>query len=208
MSYLFFLSVLIVACAIWIAVNRIYRTVIRSKNAQIEALQREISGYKEKLAGASPDQAAAKISELERQVGNRRANEEGNPQGLSALTGSQISEWSAKLSTYRVTALYIRSLEHSSDEFRENLYELFHKAGWPSTTVENVGPTTRTTISSRGAQGAALALVEMFRSVGAMVDHQEFPQLFPEHRAIWITVGCKSRKQSAPMAGMVGTIAA
>lgn len=201
MSYLLLMTALIGAGVIWIAVNRTYGAVIRNKNAQIELLQREINGYKEKLAGASPDQAAAKMAEFERRIGIPGATER-LQHGLPTLTDAQIADWSTKLSTYKLTALYLRASEHTSGEFRESLCKLLRKAGWPDTTVGNVAPASLTTISSRGARGAALALVEMFRSVGVSVEHQEFSQLFPEHSAIWITVGCRSSRQSPLTAAM------
>ena len=188
------LAALIASGAMWVAVNRAYQAALGSKNAQIELLEQQVNNYKVQLGGASPEQAAAKISELEREIGALREKENGPiQQGLPALTSSQISEWSSKLSKHRVKALYLRSLEHSSDEFRESLCELFRKAGWPpNTATGNVDPTDRTTISSRGANGASHVVMELFKSMGTPVDHQEFPQIFPEHSALWITVGSKN----------------
>jgi hypothetical protein len=187
------LGVLIVVGVIWITVKWKDRAALHNKNTQIELLARQVNDYKEKLSGASPDQAATKISELEKEIAAFREHDDKRfRQIVPALTPSQIYEWSAKLSKFKVGALYIRSLEHSSEDVRESLYELFRKAGWPNTTIRNVDPTTVTTISSRGAQGAALVLVELFKSVGATVDHQEFSPIFPEHSAIWITVASES----------------
>ena len=188
------LAALIAAAAMWVAVNRAYRAALGSKNAQIALLEQQVNSYKERLGGASPEQAAAKISELEREIGAlHEKKDEPTQQGLPALTSSQISEWSNKLSKHRVKALYLRSLEHSSDEFRESLCELFRKAGWPpNAATGNVDPTDRTTISSRGANGASHVVMELFKSMGSPVDHQEFPQIFPEHSALWITVGSKN----------------
>jgi hypothetical protein len=191
------LAVLIAAGAMWVAVNRAHRAALGSTKAQIELLEQQVGSYKEKLGGASPEQAAAKISELEKELGALREKKEKEDkpiqQGLPALTSSQISEWSSKLSKHRVKVLYLRSLEHSSDAFRESLCEVFRKAGWPpNTATGNVDPTARTTISSRGANGASDVVMELFKSMGTPVDHQEFPQIFPEHSALWITVGSKS----------------
>jgi hypothetical protein len=187
------LAALIAAGAMWVVISRVYRAALGGKSAQIELLEREVNNYKEKLGGAPPEQVAAKISELEGEIGALREKaDKPIQQGLPALTSSQISEWSSKLSKHRVKALYLRSLEHSSDEFRESLCELFRKAGWPpNTATGNVDPTDRTTISSRGANGASHIVMELFNSMGTPVDHQEFPQIFPEHSALWITVGSK-----------------
>ncbi len=191
-SLQFFLAVLMVAGAIWVALSRTYRTVLGSKNAEIARLQHQLEAYRQRLDDASSAQAAPEVAKPEEQVGApAEASEKPAPQGLPALTPAQISEWSSKLSGHGVRALYLRSLEHSSDEVQSSLYELFRKAGWANTIVGNVDPTPLTTISSRGANGAALLLVDLFRSLGAPVDHREFPPILPGHSAIWITVGSK-----------------
>ncbi len=192
-SLQFFLAVLIVTGAIWVAVNRAYRAVLGSKNALIARLERELDECRQKLAAAPPTQAEVEISGPEEPVSASPPEASHNPvpQGLPALTPAQISEWSSKLSEHGVRTLYLRSLEHSSDEVQKSLYELFRKAGWANTIVGNVDPASHTTISSRGANGAALLLVDLFRSLGAPVDHREFPPILPGHSAIWITVGSK-----------------
>jgi hypothetical protein len=145
------LGVLIVAGAIWITVKWQYSAALHNKNTQIELLALQVHDYKDKLSGASPDQVAAKISGLEKEIAALREHDDKRfQQNVPALTPSQIYEWSAKLAKFKVGALYIRSLEHSSEDVRESLYELFRKAGWPNTTIRNVDPTTVTTISSRG----------------------------------------------------------
>jgi hypothetical protein len=192
----FLLAVLIVAGSTWVVVNRVYSTVLGSNDAHIARLEHELDDYRQKLGDASLAQVAVEVSNSVSKSEDRIAappDEEDKPvrQGLPALTASQISEWSNRLSQHGVRALYLRSLEHCSDEVQKSLAELFHKAGWSNTVVGNVSPSPLTTISSRGANGAALVLVDLFKSLGAPVDHREFPQILPGHTAIWITVGSK-----------------
>jgi hypothetical protein len=64
----FVLAVAIVGGAIWVAVNWSYGTILASKNAELELADRQLADYKTKLSGATPDEAARRIAELERKV--------------------------------------------------------------------------------------------------------------------------------------------
>jgi hypothetical protein len=68
--YPFVLAVAIVGVGVWSIVNWGYSTVISSKNSQLEFADRQIADYKEKLGGASPDQAKARMEALEKEVGS------------------------------------------------------------------------------------------------------------------------------------------
>ena len=57
-------AVIVVIVAVWSIVNWSYSTLLSSKNAQIELLQGRIADYRDKLKGASPDQAANELSRL------------------------------------------------------------------------------------------------------------------------------------------------
>jgi hypothetical protein len=65
--------------AIWIVVNWSYSGVLASKNGQIELQDRQLSDYREKLKGASPEQAKAKIDNLEEQARDVRATNRPEP---------------------------------------------------------------------------------------------------------------------------------
>src|SRR5581483_9735094 len=66
--YPFILAVAIVAGMIWFVVNWAYSAVLASKNAQIELADRQIADNKQKVGGATPEEAAKRIAELERRV--------------------------------------------------------------------------------------------------------------------------------------------
>jgi hypothetical protein len=120
--YPFALAVLIVAGAIWFVVNYAYSAVLSSKNAQLELADRKISDYKEKLNGATPDQAAAAIAGLEKQVASlQKKEDERIKRSLPPLTPAQIVEWSGKLKKFKPQVLQIQSVEQNSPEFRESL---------------------------------------------------------------------------------------
>jgi hypothetical protein len=69
--------------ALWATFNWAYGSVIASKNSQIELQDRQLADYKQKLAGATPDQAKAKIEDLEDRVRN---NVSGTGQVLITVT--------------------------------------------------------------------------------------------------------------------------
>lgn len=62
--YPFALAVLVAAGAIWLAVNWAYAAILASKTAQLELADRQLAEYKQKLSGASPDEAKTKIETL------------------------------------------------------------------------------------------------------------------------------------------------
>jgi|SRR5271166_716537 len=68
--YPFIMAVAIATAAVWVIVNYVYRTTILSKDAQLELANRQIADYKQKLDGASPDGAKARIDALEKEVAN------------------------------------------------------------------------------------------------------------------------------------------
>lgn len=64
-----FTVVISAACLIvWLAIKWSYQSVLDGKNAEIALLRRQKDDYKDKLSGASPDEAKAKIDDLERRL--------------------------------------------------------------------------------------------------------------------------------------------
>jgi len=64
----FILAIGISASAIWWLVNFVYSGVVSAKNAQLELADRQLKDYQQKLSGATPDEAAKKIADLEKRV--------------------------------------------------------------------------------------------------------------------------------------------
>src|SRR4051812_36245276 len=99
----FFMSLLVIGFAIWFAVNWSYSSVLASKNAQLELVDRQLGDYKQKLSGDSPEQAAKKISELEKQVLSLQQKEDSRAQrSWAPLTPAQIVAWSSKLAKFKI----------------------------------------------------------------------------------------------------------
>jgi hypothetical protein len=70
----FFVIVALIGGALWVLFNWAYGSVIARKNSQIELQDRQLADYRQKLDGATPDQAKAKIEALENQVGDTVAD--------------------------------------------------------------------------------------------------------------------------------------
>ena len=61
----FFVILVLMVGAAWIVVNWSYSALLSSKNGQIELQDRQLADYREKLKGATPEEAKAKIDALE-----------------------------------------------------------------------------------------------------------------------------------------------
>jgi hypothetical protein len=66
----FFVILVLILGAVWVAVNWSYSSILAGKNTQLETQDRQIADYKEKLGGATPDQAKAQIDALEARLTN------------------------------------------------------------------------------------------------------------------------------------------
>jgi hypothetical protein len=64
----FILTIALVIGAVWWVVDYTYGTRLSSKNAQLELSDRQIADYKQKLSGASPDEAKARVADLEKKI--------------------------------------------------------------------------------------------------------------------------------------------
>jgi hypothetical protein len=55
----FFIALVIAAALIWIAIGWSHSGVLSAKNVQIELQDRQLSDYRDKLKGATPEEAKA-----------------------------------------------------------------------------------------------------------------------------------------------------
>jgi hypothetical protein len=82
----FLASLISVSLATWFAIRWFYSRVLESKNAQIELQDRQLDDYREKLKGATPEEAKAKIESLQERVHNTVAGGHGaSPPSPDAL---------------------------------------------------------------------------------------------------------------------------
>jgi|SRR5450759_5266886 hypothetical protein len=125
----FLVILVLMAGIIWVALNWSYGGVLASKNGQIELQDRQLADYKQKLHGATPEQAKAKIEALEHTirvtVGSRWA----------PLSKSEISTLAAKLKDItksRASIMYENAL---CKEMAQSIFDAFKEAGWDQATL-------------------------------------------------------------------------
>ncbi|SCB37649.1 hypothetical protein GA0061098_1007157 [Bradyrhizobium shewense] len=171
----FILILIAVVSALWIIFSWSYGSVLESKKSQIELLERQISDYKEKLHGASPDQAKAKIDALEQTL-KVTVGAKWDP-----LSGSQISFLTSRLKDIqksRVSVMYENAL---GKELAQNIFEAFKQAGWEEAQLGpggGLGDGIVVGWSSRAvAVKAALESTAKFPRVWAKDTEKEIPDL-------------------------------
>ncbi len=125
----FALGVLAAGILIWVVIDARYATIISSKTAQLELADRKLADYKEKLAGASPDEAKAKMAELLAEIGALRTQIQGRR--LTSEQRSKLSE-AVRLPTGSKLELSIVRDMGASDggSFANDFTTAFAAAGW------------------------------------------------------------------------------
>ncbi len=120
----FAVLVIVVAGLIWAATNWSYSSVLASKNAQIELQDRQLADYKQKLGGATPEEAKAKIDALEKTIhltiGSRW-------QPLTQTESDRLTAAVAPLPKRRIQVMYANQL---GKDLAQSIADAFTKAGW------------------------------------------------------------------------------
>ena len=101
-------------------------------------------------ASRSPETISQNINEQNRTIGDLTAKiarlqlEQSKylAQQWPTLTDTQIAEWSQTLSKYRITLLLVYYVDQHSEAFRDSLYEVFKRAGWPNPGALQAGITS------------------------------------------------------------------
>lgn len=121
--FTFAIAVVIAGFLVWRFVKHEFNTRLSNKESSIELLERQLADYKDKLSGASPDAAKAKIDALEAR--------------LDALEPRTLSEAAQAgmvpiLDAFRGQHIHITSDASSADASRlaRQLQIPFNSAGW------------------------------------------------------------------------------
>lgn len=125
----FFVILVVLIGAIWVVMNWSYGAVIASKNGQIELQDRQLSDYKQKLDGATPDQAKAKIEALEHTI-RITVGAKWIP-----LNKGEISTLAAKLKDIRKSRATIMYENALCKDMAQSIFEAFKVAGWEEVTL-------------------------------------------------------------------------
>jgi hypothetical protein len=146
-------------------------SVISTKDATISQQSSFLEEYRNKLKGASPGEVVKKITELEAEVRNLESfkNSKIEREWLPLKEG-EISRWAVKLSRYPQDFLAVFFEDESSAMFRESLYSVFEKAGWPNPTVLNGGRGIGIMFKANADEPAGSILLELFKSVTPRVE--------------------------------------
>jgi hypothetical protein len=120
----FFVILALIIGVVWVVVNWSYSGVLASKNGQIELQDRQLADYRDKLKGATPEEAKAKIDMLEKTV--RLAI----GQAWIPLTQQQIANLASRLKQIpkgRAQIMYENAL---GKELATSIFEAFKQAEW------------------------------------------------------------------------------
>ena len=145
----FIVALLIVAGFIWWAIDWKYSAVLTHRDAEISRLKGERDDYKDKLSGATPDQAKARIDALEARLSSIEPRR---------LTASQRAALIAGLASPPPGSIVDVMSEPSGDntQFAADIWSVFQQAGgW------SVGDSTAIGPSNRPPSGLAIRLADL-----------------------------------------------
>lgn len=125
----FFVIVVLIILTVWTVVNWSYSGVISSKNGQIELQDRQLADYREKLKGATPDQAKDKIDVLERTI-RKMVGTDWQP-----LSKPQIATLAEKLRLIKKGRAQIMYENHLGRDLAQSIFDAFKEAGWDEASL-------------------------------------------------------------------------
>jgi hypothetical protein len=130
--YPFILAVALVIGVIWVIVNYFYSNTLSSKNAQLELADRQIADYKQKLGGASPDEAKMRIDALEKRLAQMEPRR---------LTKEQQTIMSSRLLPLPKASIRIVHDGACIDcnQYAADFNAAFSAAGWPVMAAMGLG---------------------------------------------------------------------
>jgi hypothetical protein len=172
----FFVIVVLIIGAVWWLMDWRYGGIITNRDSEISLLKGQRDDYKEKLGGASPDQAKDKIEALEQTV-NLTIGKRWIP-----LTQSEIATLAANLSSVpkiRVQIMYENAL---GKDLGQSFYDAFKQAGWTDATFGTggglgYGVTTGQGTDSAVALKAAIEKSSKINVEALRTDQKEWPGL-------------------------------
>jgi hypothetical protein len=138
----FFLVTIAIIGLVWVVVNWSYSAVLSSKNSQIELLVRQVGDYKDKLNGATPYEAKARIDSLEAR--------------LSRVEPRRLSDEQRNIIASFVTVPYGNNYMISAQsemacgdcrQYLDNFQEILHNAHW---NIERISLSNATAASPKG----------------------------------------------------------
>lgn len=147
----FFVILVLMVGAIWVAFSWAYGGVLASKNGQIELQDRQLADYRDKLKGATPEEAKAKIDALEEKVRNTVGD---RWEVLTKDEFAKLVELLAPLPKRKVQIMYVNYL---GKDLARSFADVFEMAGWPEVVFSEGGGLGEGVSTGRG-NGMAFTL--------------------------------------------------
>jgi hypothetical protein len=126
----FAIAVVVTGGLIWFAVGWSYSSVLSGKTAQIELQDRQLADYRDKLKGATPEEAKAKIEALENTV-RMIVGERWEP-----LSKAEIATFASKLKDIKNSRASIMYENAFCKEMAQSIFDAFKLAGWDEAKLE------------------------------------------------------------------------
>src|SRR6266403_1033215 len=153
----FFVILVLMVGAVWVAFSWAYGGVLASKNGQIELQDRQLADYRDKLKGATPEEAKAKIDALEDKVRNTIGD---RWEVLTKDESDKLVSLIAALPKRRIQVMYVNYL---GKNLAKSFADAFEKAGWTDVVFSEGGGLGYGISTGRG-NGLALTLKSAIES--------------------------------------------
>jgi hypothetical protein len=147
----FFVILVLIIGTVWWVMDWRYGGVLASKSGQIELQDRQLADYRDKLKGATPEEAKAKIDALEDKVRNTIGD---RWEVLTKEEFTKLVEFVAPLAKRRIQVMYVNYL---GKDLARSFADAFEKAGWPEVIFSEGGGLGEGISTGRG-DGMALTL--------------------------------------------------
>lgn len=120
----FFVILTLMIGAVWVVFSFTYGAVLASKNGQIELQDRQLADFRDKLKGATPEQAREKIDALERTL-RMTVGQKWEP-----LNHWQIATLTSKLREITKGRAQIMYENAMGKDLAQSIFEAFKRAEW------------------------------------------------------------------------------
>jgi hypothetical protein len=154
----FVIVLMVVIAAVWGGLHWTYRTVLANKDQRIAVLERRVAEYRDKLSGATADEARRRIDALEAEIETLRRRL--NPRHLTPSQKQAILDRSRQPAGAPPRAVTIIREEKCSDcaAFADEIVDALRAAGSWTVTTETVPE-----ITQRPRSGLAIRVTEVLR---------------------------------------------
>ena len=181
----FFVILVLMVGAVWVAFSWAYSGVLASKNGQIELQDRQLADYRDKLKGATPEEAKAKIDALEDKVRNTIGD---RWEVLTKDESDKLVSLIAALPKRRIQVMYVNYL---GKNLAKSFADAFEKAGWTDVVFSEGGGLGYGISTGRG-NGLALTLKSAIESSTKRKVNSFGPTEDGERSGLFVAVGINS----------------